>query len=402
MSSDAPVAHPENAFATGLVYSLLSLALVPATMAVIQLWGWMPLHWAVIIPLAVLLPLIKVGVAGRAAISDLLQSTSPAQSVFLWVLAFALFLSPGFLTGRLSLPMGILILLVPIALTVGSEAGVSRFLLLCAVLFCYCVARMGEMPGHIALVAFAAALCLVLAHAHFFIRLSKFREAPPVPAMRPVRIALGRAALAGVVTLPLVWLTPDLVPFRIALNRRSEWRQAQSWGGYDAPPDITLLQQMAYSLLLLVVVMAMMVATRWLYHKFRRNPTAGLPESIGIPVGSPYRLERTPQRKREAQAGDPRERLAAAYRHLGEELGTLGAPRHRAQTASEYLRQLAAGTTLPHETLVGLTDDFILARYSRDDVSERQAADFRKRVERLLADARREPAITRPDDQPPA
>ena len=402
MSSDAPVAHPENSFSTGLGLSLLAVAFLPTTMAVAQIWPWMPPHWALIIPTAALLPLLQLGVTGRAAISDLLRSASPAQSVFLWTAAFALFLAPGFFLGRLDLAMGILILLVPVSLTVGSEAGISRFLLLCAVLFCHGVPRMGERAGFATLVAFALALSLALAHAHFFIRLSRFRDAPPVPALRPVRIALGRAVLAGVITLPLMFLVPDLSPFRIALVRRREGQSARQWTGYDAPPDITLLQQMAFSILMLLLVVAMMVATRWLYRRFRPKPRAAVPESIGIPVGSPYRLERASRGRPRTPPADPRERLAAAYRHLGEELGTLGAPRRRAQTADEYLEHLVSGTTLPKPALVELTEEFVVARYSQEDVTDRQAADFRKRVDRLIADARRDDSITKPDDQPPA
>ena len=61
-----------------------------------------------------------------------------------------------------------------------------------------------------------------------------------------------------------------------------------------------------------------------------------------------------------------------------------------------------SGTTLPKPALVELTEEFVVARYSEEDVTDRQAADFRKRVDRLIAEARRDDSITKPDDQPPA
>ena len=374
----------ESHVIVGLFISLTLTAAIPTALVFMRNFtglqpgvaiGWVTLLYAV---------LLTIGLAGRDAISDLLRTGTPSQTVFLWAASGALFISPAFFQGAFNFPAGIALLLLPMTLVVGGEGGIARFLLLCGILFVSSATRIPEPQSYILLATFAACFLAALSHAHFFLRLARFRTSPNFGALIPLGNAVRQAATAGFVTLILLWLTPDLKPIQRLLLPASRELRRQSPIAQNTITEISMIRQVIYSVLLLLVTVAALAFSRWLIDRLQRRGEASVPESLGVPVGTPYTINSPETKAAFSIPDEPREKIAAKFRQLGRDLERVGAARAPSHTAQEFLQDLIARDDLPQEQLTHLAHDFITSRYSDDSVSPAEAADYTKRVDRFL------------------
>lgn len=368
----------------GLFVSLMLTAAIPTTLVLLRNYPSLKLGVAIAGVGLTYALLLTIGLAGRDAISDLLRSGTPSQTVFLWAASGALFISPALFQGTFNFPAGVALLLIPITLVVGQEGGIARFLLLCGILFVASVTRIPEPQSYILLGAFAACFLSALSHSHFFQRLSRFRTASNFGALIPLGNAVRQAAAAGFATLVLLWLTPDLKPLqRLLLPASREFRR-QSPVSQNTITEMSLLRQVVYSVLLLLVTVAALAFSRWLIDRLQRRGEAPVPESLGIPVGTSYAVDRAEKKATLTIPDEPREKIAAKFRQLGRDLERVGAARSPSQTAKEFLQEMVARDDLPKDQIIHFAQDFISSRYSGDSVSPAEAASYAKRVDRFL------------------
>ena len=374
----------ESRIAVGLCVSLTLTAAIPTFLVLMRNFAGLHQGVALAATIGLYALLLTVGLAGRDAVSDLLRSGTPSQTVFLWAASGALFISPAFFQGTFNFPAGITLLLIPMTLVVGGEGGIARFLLLCGILFVTSASRIHEPQSYIFLGTFSACFLASLSHAHFFLTLARFRTAPNFGAFIPLGNAVRQAATAGIVTFVILWLTPDLKPVQRLLLPASRQLRRQSPIAQNTITEVSLLRQVIYSVLLLLVTVAALAFSRWLIDRLQRRGVAPVPESLGIPVGTPYTIKSTDSKTAQPFPVEPREQIAAKFRQLGREMERVGAGRTPSQTAAEFLQELIVRDDLPHDQITRLAHDFIASRYSEDAVSPAEASDYATRVDHFL------------------
>ncbi|PKO16467.1 hypothetical protein CVU37_10825 [candidate division BRC1 bacterium HGW-BRC1-1] len=375
----------ESRIAFGLGFALILTAAIPTSLVLLQNFPDWNLARVIAIVIGLYAVLLTIGIAGRDSISDLLRSGPPSQAVFLWAASGALFISPALFQGRFNFAVGVSLVLVPLALVVGTEGGISRFLLLCGTLFVATATRIPEPQSYILLGAFSACFLASLSHAHFFLRLSHFRSVAKFGAFIPFGNAVRQAASAGFVTLTLLWLTPDLKPLKSLLLPASRELRRRSPITQNTITEVSMLRQVIYSILLLLVTVAALAFSRWIIDRFQKRREAPLPESVGVPMGTPYAIKRTESRTAPSIPDEPREKIAAKFRQLSQDMERVGAARRPSQTAEEFLQGLITRGDLPQDEISRLTHDFISSRYSDEAVSPTKAAAYATRVDRFLS-----------------
>ncbi len=381
--------RPEMAYSAGFVVSFAVLGAVSGYEAASRLAPEFPWWLRIALPFAMLLPILAVAVQSRITIREFFRDMSPAQRVVVWLAAVSLFLSPTVLVQRDAGLAGLFMLLPAAAFAAASEGGAARYLLLCGFLFLMSTGKVSDARAFIHASVFAAPLVAALAYGHFFLASARFREAPVTGPWRPLRVAVGRLALAGVITVPLVWISPIPPPVFMAPSRG--WRPRANRITNELGGDFGLLRVFLFAFFFTALLLALLWLARWLYQKTRRKPPAPPPESIGVPVGSPYALPRARRRSAGRAASNPREMVAEWYRRLADGLARRGeVPRTPGMTAREFCDEIEPRLTSHRDDLRELTARFERARYAPENVTRREAGEYRKRVKELLAALRRE------------
>lgn len=110
--------------------------------------------------------------------------------------------------------------------------------------------------------------------------------------------------------------------------------------------------------------------------------------------GNPPGSQRTPWRFVRLSALSPRDRVRYFYLSTVRRAGRQGTVRRAGQTPAEFLRDLESGWPEAELDVVALTDAFVRARYSRDEVSLNDAQDARTVWERIKQALRQRRAPT--------
>jgi hypothetical protein len=381
--------RPADRYSAGLILSLAVLGSVPACHWGLGLQPALPLWACLAAPPAVLLLAVWLGISGRAPIGDLMRSLSPPERVFSWVAVALLFTVPSLVAGRFEPLAGLLAVMLLTAVVCGSESGGARYMLVAGAAFLVATDGIPAPLCHIHLGVFAGALAAALAYGSFFAQVEPFPDALIPGPWRPLRIAVGSAATAGILTVAALWLTPRFTEIRAVRFTR---RQGTRWNSADmsgASLEVSLLQMFFATVLVCIALVALVAVARWLYQKFRHKPRELMPESIGVPVGGAYRLDEEPHAQRRRLSADPREAVAQWYERFAAGMAARGAEKPPAATAEEYLRLLVEASGLPEDELRRLTGDFVRARYAPEEVTRAQARSFARTVRGILARAGR-------------
>ncbi|MBX7246289.1 MAG: DUF4129 domain-containing protein [Candidatus Sumerlaeaceae bacterium] len=374
---------PETQFQFGAYAGAWALGTYTAAMTMLAL-GWdIPLTICFAAPAIVLGLLLTVVAPGRHYIADFVRTFSPNEKAAYVALCIGIFLSPSLFARQWMPHAGLMVVLIPFAATLASPGAFAQFVVLCGITFALISVRFTEQQAFVFLAIFMLLVCVCLAYEFYFFTTEAVPVLHPPDPWTPLAVAFKRFGLTVLVTAPWVAVIPTLRPVGIPRGIAGFRDRVPVARNLDAASMSSV--ELFYTFFSMIVVLALTILLIKLVQKLRRPKSQELmPESIGVPMGSPETVLRQTKKPTHLSATDPRATVIEWYRRLSIRLGALGLPRLASETPLEYQTELMKQPVIDGREIREVTGGFMRARYSAEEIAANDADAFAATVKSLL------------------
>lgn len=365
-------AGAENSLAWGMRASTALLAAVAGGLALSAAVPNPP-PWSLAAVVAAAVVAVAITHLLRVPLTDLFRGLSNHETLAGHAVAFALFVAVATLAR--SAPVGLAALTFIRIPTLVSEQGHARWYVLATLTTAFAMPRAPDWATAAAGIVFVVTLPVALAYESRFFALSgaRWAAAPAGGPLAPLATAIRRAAVALPAAAAVGWFLPLMDP--VAARRPALGDPARRSRAADFP----VLEALFYTMILLLMMIAVQVALKWLLRKLRRRSGEPEPESLGVPVGSPVWGMRTEAAQAMAPS-TPLGRFVTAYRRFASAAADRGRARGAGETPAEFAEALRHRRTMPPGAVAAVTEAFTAARYGPEGPTASEAATFEETV----------------------
>ena len=377
------VNHEQNVWNLGTGMYLGATALVSFSF-LLGLNTLFNLHPAVNSAATVFLALcVGFALAARTSMVEVWCTMEPNGRLAI-VIMLAIYFSLACLApGRWTILAGLLALHIPAAITLVSERGYARLVLLTGLTSAFAVSTWNAIAGTYAIGVFALLLFITLSYESFFFRIVSQPVSTRINSWLPAGLASWRFLLFATPTWLLWQYLPSPKPFLIQPpGRPEEVVSHQSVNPEEF--NSNLIKAFLYTMVMVLLLLALIAMLRYLHSKLKSKRGELLPESVGVPIGSPQRMAREEKRRRAARPDDPLEQIVKEYERFSTALRSDLAHRNPSHTPSEFANRLRNLAVVPAPLLAEITSEFSNARYAPDKVTWENAEHFTSLVEQAI------------------
>jgi len=148
--------------------------------------------------------------------------------------------------------------------------------------------------------------------------------------------------------------------------------------------NANLIKAFLYTMALVLLLLALIALLRYLHSKLKRKEAELLPESIGVPVGSPVRTNRSDRPVSREPANDPLAQIVRDYRRFSTAMKSDKARRSPSDTPKEFETKLRELAVMPRTAIQDITAGFTEARYAGEALDWDMAAAFSRQIDEAL------------------